>query len=168
MRRVSKVVFAGLILSACMVVGFVSHGFGQEYEALKGVKSVKAFFDVRTADPKGTAMVLNLVHQTFKDGGLTGVSAKPAFVVGFMGSSVTVISKTRKAESPEEARFLDEIAVTVSEMSADGIELEVCVFALKVLGVDPSSILPEIKQVGNGWISLIGYQARGYSLAPAY
>jgi len=135
---------------------------------LKGVTSVKAFFDVRTADPEETAMVLKLVHQTFKDGALTGVSAKPAFVVGFMGSSVTLVYRTRKAESPEEARFLEEIAATVSEMAADGIELEVCVFALKVLDVDPSSILPQIKQVGNGRISLIGYQARGYSLAPAY
>jgi len=28
--------------------------------------------------------------------------------------------------------------------------------------------LPEIKHVSNGWISLIGYQAKGYSLVPAY
>ena len=53
-------------------------------------------------------------------------------------------------------------------MVKSGIRLEICLVAAQVFGVDPGSVLPEIKQVGNGWISLIGYQARGYSLVPAY
>jgi len=40
--------------------------------------------------------------------------------------------------------------------------------AAKVFNVDPVSVLPEIKRVGNGWISMIGYQAQGYSLVPVY
>ena len=51
-------------------------------------------------------------------------------------------------------------------MAKDGIQFEICLIAVKVFGVEPSSILPEIKQVGNGWISLIGYEARGYALVP--
>jgi len=35
------------------------------------------------------------------------------------------------------------------------------------LEVDRTSILPEIKQVGNGWISA-GYQLPGYGLVPVY
>ena len=63
-------------------------------------------------------------------------------------------------------RILDEYASTISAMAKDGIKFEICLIAVKVFGVEPSSILPEIKQVGNGWISVIGYQARGYSLVP--
>jgi len=37
-----------------------------------------------------------------------------------------------------------------------------------VFGVDTASILPEIKHVPNGWISLIAYQAKGYSIVPVY
>jgi intracellular sulfur oxidation DsrE/DsrF family protein len=51
-------------------------------------------------------------------------------------------------------------------MAKDGIKLEICLFAVKVFGMESSTILPEIKQVGNGWISLIGYEAKGYSLVP--
>ena len=51
-------------------------------------------------------------------------------------------------------------------MTKDGITLEACLVAAKGFGVEPSSILPEIKQVGNGWISLIGYEAKGYSMVP--
>jgi intracellular sulfur oxidation DsrE/DsrF family protein len=68
----------------------------------------------------------------------------------------------------EDQKSMDEIAQTIREMAKDGIKLEVCDFAVKVFGVDPASILPEIKHVPNGWVSLIGYQARGYSLVPAY
>jgi uncharacterized protein len=32
------------------------------------------------------------------------------------------------------------------------------------LDVDPATILPEVDPVGNGFISVVGYQAQGYSL----
>ena len=61
-----------------------------------------------------------------------------------------------------------EIADTISKMSEDGIHLEVCLAAVEYFGVEPASIQSEIKQVGNGWISEIGYQAKGYTLVPVY
>ncbi len=70
--------------------------------------------------------------------------------------------------SPEEQNNLDEIATTISEMSKDGTKLEICLFAAKVFGVDPASVLAGIKHVPNGWVSLIGYEAKGYSLVPVY
>jgi intracellular sulfur oxidation DsrE/DsrF family protein len=76
--------------------------------------------------------------------------------------------KTVNGVNVEELEPLKEIAIIISRMSKVGIRVEVCVFALKVFGVEPASILPEIERVGNGWISEIGYQARGYSLVPVY
>jgi hypothetical protein len=35
---------------------------------------------------------------------------------------------------------------------------------VKVLDIDPATLMPEIDQVGNGFISVLGYQAQGYSL----
>jgi intracellular sulfur oxidation DsrE/DsrF family protein len=85
-----------------------------------------------------------------------------------MGPSVKLISKNRQGFAAEDQKSLDEIAETVSKMAKDGLRVEICLFAAKVFGVDPASILPEIKKVENGWISLVGYQAQGYSLVPAY
>jgi intracellular sulfur oxidation DsrE/DsrF family protein len=53
-------------------------------------------------------------------------------------------------------------------MANDGIILETCMTAAHSLNVDPDSILPEINKVGNGWISVIGYQHSGYALVPAF
>jgi hypothetical protein len=33
-----------------------------------------------------------------------------------------------------------------------------------VMGVDKATIMPEIDQVGNGFVSVIGYQMQGYAL----
>jgi intracellular sulfur oxidation DsrE/DsrF family protein len=168
MKRYRVKLSLPLFVSLCFVFVFASHASAEEYAALKGLKTVKAIFDVRAPSPKSAAVQLKLIHDTFKDKSLTAISKKPDFVVAFIGPSVKLISKNRDGFSPEDQKFLDEIAGTVSAMAKDGIRVEICLFAAKLFGVDPGSVLPEIKQVGNGWISLIGYQAKGYSLVPAY
>ena len=168
MKRESRMIIIGLFLFACLTFVTASQGYGEEYEALKGLKSIKAVFDVRIDNPKSAALHLKLVHDTYKDNKIMAVTKKPAFVVIFMGPSVRVISKKKEGFSPEEQKALDEIAATISEMSKDGIRLEICLFAAKVFNVDPASVLPGIKHVPNGWVSLIGYEAKGYSLVPAY
>ena len=168
MKRQSRTIMIGLFLSTCMLFIAVAHGFGNEYEALKDLKSFKAVFDVRMSNPKAAALNLKLIHNTFKDKNISAITKKPAFVVIFIGPSVKLISKNREGFSPEEQKVLDEIANTISEMSKDGMKLEICLVAAQVFNVDPASVLPGIKHVPNGWISLIGYEAKGYSLVPAY
>ncbi|MFO8146375.1 MAG: DsrE family protein, partial [Gillisia sp.] len=58
----------------------------------------------------------------------------------------------------------NKIAQKISAMDSDGIRFEICMTAAHALGVSADSILPEIMQVENGWISLIGYQQNGYSM----
>jgi len=168
MKREPRAIMIGLFVSTWLLFIAGSQGFGEDYEALKGLKSVKAVFDVRVANPKSAALSLKLIHDTFKDKNIMAVTKKPAFVVIFIGPSVKLISKNKEGFSPEEQKILDEIATTISEMSKDGIKLEICLFAAKVFNVDPASVLPGIKHVPNGWVSLIGYEAKGYSLIPAY
>ena len=157
-----------ILFTVCLFfsVSFLLVTSAAEYEALKGVKSAKAVFDVRIGQHQSTALHLKLIHQTYKD--LMTVYKKPEVVVVFIGPSVKLISKNREGLTPEDQKSLDEIANTVSAMSKDGIRLEICMVAAKVFNVDPASVLPEIKKVENGWISIIGYQAQGYSLVPAY
>jgi intracellular sulfur oxidation DsrE/DsrF family protein len=167
MKRKSRIIVSIVVVSIFMlaVVGSVS---AATYESLAGLKSIKAIFDVRAANAKSAAIQLKLIHDTYKDKSIMAVSKKPSFIVAFMGPSVKLISKDKRGFSAEDQKAMDEIAKTVQEMAKDGIKLEVCDFAVKVFGVDPASILPEIKHVPNGWVSLIGYQAKGYSLVPAY
>ena len=53
---------------------------------------------------------------------------------------------------------------TLRQMKKDGVKLEVCLYAAKVLGVDKKTIIPEVDQVGNGFVSIAGYQMQGYGV----
>jgi intracellular sulfur oxidation DsrE/DsrF family protein len=148
---------------------FVAAGaFAGEYPALEGVQDVKVVFDVRAAQARSASAQLDLVRRTFKDENIRQAAVQPQFVVVFAGPATKLIS-SRSEEFPEDQRiYLDKIAATVSDMARDGIRMEVCMFAADMFGVEPTAIPPDIKQVPNGWISLIGYQARGYQLVPIY
>ncbi len=145
-----------------------SHSFvwAEEYDAMKGVNSVNAIFDMRDGNPQTAVIHLNLIHDTFKD--LVAMKKNPVFVVVFMASAVKLISNDHSGFNAEEQKSLKEIADIISRMSKAGIRVEVCLFAVKVFGVEPASIQSEIERVGNGWISEIGYQSKGYSLVPVY
>ena len=161
-----KIIILLNLFIAISLICVVSTVSGEEYKAMKGIESAKAVFDERESDPKSAALHLKVIHETFKE--LAAMKKSPVFVLVFIGPSVKLISKNREGFSPENQKSLDEIANTISAMSKDGIELEICLIAAKVFNVDAASVLPEIKRVGNGWISMIGYQAQGYSLVPVY
>ena len=170
-RKLEKKSVAGitvLLLTICFLVITAGDVFSEEYTSLKNLKSVKAVFDMRIGDPQSAALHLKLIHDTFKDKSIVAITDKPDFAVVLIGASVKLVSTNKEGFSPEQQKVIDEIAGIITAMSKDGIKLEICMVAANLMGVEPASILPEIKQVGNGWISLIGYQANGYSLVPAY
>ncbi len=138
----------------------------QEIETLKGLKTVKAVFDVRYTSTKTAARHLKLVHQTVRD--LVAMGKTPDFKMVFVGQSVKMVSSDRGGFTEEETKDLDAIVEAVAELSNEGVGLEICKVALGAANVDPNTVLPELKRVENGWFSLIGYQSQGYALLSAY
>jgi intracellular sulfur oxidation DsrE/DsrF family protein len=168
MNMRTKTIIKCVIISLCLMYVTAGSVYGEEYKALSGSKSVKAVFDFRVGNPKSAVMHLDLIYQTFKDKSIQEIGGKPEFVVVFIGPSVKLVSSSTEGFSPEEKKTIDDISRMVSEMTKDGIRFELCLFAAKFFKVDPATVLPEVNRVGNGWISLIGYQSKGYSIVPAY
>jgi intracellular sulfur oxidation DsrE/DsrF family protein len=54
----------------------------------------------------------------------------------------------------------------VREFSKSGIVVEQCAIAAEIFDIPQEDFIPEVKVVGNGYISLVGYQAQGYSVVP--
>ena len=166
MKKSTKFTITSVFLTIFLLTVTAGNIFSEEYSTLKGMKSVKAVFDFELGNPQSALLHLQVIHQTFNDKNIWIGKKKPSIVVVFIGPSVKLASKNRGGFTADDQKILDEYARTVSAMAKDGIKFEICLIAVKVLGVEPSSILPEIKQVGNGWISLIGHEAKGYSLVP--
>jgi len=162
--KMSSVWFLGI----CFFFLAVNAGTASEYDSLQGLKSFKAVVDVRSGKPASLAMQLGLVHAMFKDASVRSVTDSPEFVLIFMGPAVKLVTAKTEGLPAEDREAVAQIAKTISAMAKDGIRLEICLFAADALGVDRATILPDIKHVGNGWISLVGYQHMGYGLVPIY
>ena len=154
------------IVTLFLALTSFSVAWAEEYDAMKGVNHTDVIFDMRDGIPEIAVEHIKLIHDTFKQ--LTAMKKNPVFVVVFMGSAVKLISSDHSGFNAEEKKHLKELAGTISKMSKDGIDFEVCLAAVEYFGVDPASIQSEMKHVPNGWISEIGYQARGYKLVPVY
>jgi intracellular sulfur oxidation DsrE/DsrF family protein len=135
-----------------------------DYAALKGVKSLKTVFDVTHGSPQTANIVFWAVNNVNDDGSVRALSQPPQIVVVFHGPSVKMISTDRSGFKESDHEELDKFTDTIRQMKASGVNFEVCDYALKVMGVDPKTVMPEVDHVPNGFISIAGYQAQGYSV----
>ncbi len=150
-------------LFVILILSFPATVFAGGYDnALKGLTSYDAVYDVSTGDPKISNIVFWAVKNSYEVDEVKSLSPKIAVV--FHGAAVyllsTDISRFSEEQRPEVVKFQQ----TLKEMKRSGITLEVCLYAVKVMGVDKGTIIPEIDQVGNGFVSVIGYQNQGYAV----
>jgi intracellular sulfur oxidation DsrE/DsrF family protein len=82
---------------------------------------------------------------------------------------VKYLSTLPSAETEQAAGgVLMEIELNVEALAMLGVKQEVCAVATRVFGIDSKTLLPGLTLVGDGFISLIGYQSQGYHLVPVY
>lgn len=135
-----------------------------DYAALKGVNGVDTVFDVSQGSPEVANIVFWAVKDVYQNESVRALPNPPRTVVVFHGPAVKLVSTDRKGFESEEVVEVDKFADTIRQMKKDGVTFEICDYAAKVMGVDPATIMPEIDHVGNGFVSVAGYQAQGYSV----
>jgi len=129
--------------------------------ALAGVKEAKTVFLVNLDSARRTAGFLKAIRGTHK--GLIDQGVDSKVVVVFLGPVVQFLSTKPDAEiAKENGESLQSIAETAAELKSLGIRMEVCGAATKRFGVANETVLDEMSVVGNGFISLIGWQSQGY------
>lgn len=147
-----------------MIAMLAAPALSNEYAALKGVKGIKAVFDVSLASPQRANTVFWAVRNVYENESVRSLPERPRVAVVFHGPAVKLISTDHDDFEDSDEQALNEFAGMIRQMKKDGVKIEVCDYAVKVLGVEPSTILPEVDHVDNGFISVVGYQAQGYSL----
>jgi len=148
---------------AVLALGAIPAAAG-EYPALTGVKGLNSVFDFGLGSPEIVAVVLPAVLDVHQNQEVRALPAAPRSVIVFHGKSVKLISTDRKGVEKNELEAYDKVADLIRKLKKAGIRMEVCMYAVKVFGIDPATLMPEIDRVGNGFISVLGYQAQGYSV----
>lgn len=156
--------FSAIAVVTLFLSSIATPAISGDYAALTGVKGVKAVFDVSLGSPQAANKVFWAVRNVNDDASVRSLSEPPQVVVVFHGPAVKMISTDRKGFGDSDDEALDAFADLIRKMKKEGVRFEVCDYALKVLGVNPDSVLPEVNHVGNGFISIAGYQMQGYSV----
>jgi len=135
--------------------------------ALAGLKTAKVAFDLKDGDGKTLLGRLRIIDETRQS--LIKQGVKPEFILTFRGPATRLVQTDLSKIKPEDRESAKQIAAKLAEMSrAPGVQgLEQCAVAVREQETKPEAVLPEIRVVGNAWISLMAYQAKGYAyIAP--
>lgn len=135
--------------------------------ALADLKTGQGVFLVDIGEPGKLNFYLEVIQGTFK--GMKSQGVNPDFVLVYIGPSVKYLTTSPSAVTEEAAGgVLLEIESNVAKLAALGVKQEICAVATRVFGIDNDTVLPGLTVVGDGFISLIGYQAQGYHLVPVF
>ena len=134
-------------------------------DALAGIETGKVVWDVTLSNPSRLLFVMKVIDETYQD--LVRQNVTPDMVFTFHGRVLKLLSSQPLELSLDEESALEELLALIQTMSEKpGIKMESCSIASRILGIDNSTIVPAVKPVGNTFVSLIGYQQKGYAFIP--
>jgi intracellular sulfur oxidation DsrE/DsrF family protein len=157
---------AALALGAFVGCSTAAQAF-DDSAALVGIKEGKIAFDIKEGNGKLLLAQLGIIEETRQL--LIQQRVKPHIVMTFRGPASKLVQTDQEKIKPEDREMAVKIAARIKEMSkAPGIEgFEQCALATRQQDTKPELVLPEIRVVADGFISLMAYQARGYAyIAP--
>lgn len=135
--------------------------------ALAGISQAKSVFLIDFTNPTKTAFYLEIIRGTHQ--GLVAQKVKSDMVLVFIGKTVQYLSTEPDDELAMEFESdLASIQHSIKEFAKLGVRMEVCAVATKVFNVNNDSIPTEMNVVGDGFISLIGWQTQGHKLVPIF
>ena len=135
-----------------------------DYRALEGVSGLDAVFDITLDWPQQAVVTFGAIRDVYQSAAVTDLHAAPRIVLVFHGGAIKLLSSDRSDFQPRDDEALDQLAAMIRQFKQDGVRMEVCMYAVKAAGVDPATLMPEVERVGNGFISVLGYQRQGYAL----
>ena len=165
-----KIVIKAYLVFLVLFTGslsFASQEAINDHAALGNLKTGKGVFLVDIGDAKKLNFYLEVIQGTYK--GMKDQNVEPDFIVVYIGPSVKYLSNTPSDETEQEAGgILLEIEANIEALAELGIKQEICAVATRVFGIDNKAVFPDLTLVGDGFVSLIGYQAQGYNLVPVF
>ncbi len=136
-------------------------------DALRDINKGKVVWDVTVGNPSKLLLLMKVIEETYDD--LVRQDVKPDMIFTFHGPVVKLISSEPMDLPLDEEEAHEEVLDLLRKFSQKpGVKMESCSVAARLLGIDNDTIMPEVKPVGNTFVSLIGYQKKGYALIPIY
>ena len=152
-----------IALAALVAAPVLAWAQADDRDALSGIKDIKVAFDLTEGSAAPLLTRLNTIEETRQSLIKQGVT--PHFVIAIRGPATRLVQTDIDKIKPEDRPIAEKIAARIAEMSKSaGIDgVEQCSLAIRTQGTKAENVVPGVKVVGNGWISLAAYQAKGYA-----
>jgi intracellular sulfur oxidation DsrE/DsrF family protein len=154
--------FVSLVAAALLVCAAAAPA-ADDHVALAGLSEAKIAFDIKDGEGKALLARLDIIDETRLS--LIQQGVMPKFILAFRGPATRLVQTDQDKIKPEDRELAAKVAAKIREMStARGVEgFEQCSIAARLQGTNTDKVLPQIRIVGNGFISLMAYQAKGYA-----
>ncbi|QAR34367.1 hypothetical protein EP073_13430 [Geovibrio thiophilus] len=158
MKKILAVIILSLLLTAA------AGAEESHFDSISGLSTVKAVIDLN----QGKANLLDLrlvsIKKTIEH--LKSAGVKPVFIVVVRGDASAFMAESDKYISTMDSGLKKIMHRRISELKDMGIRFQQCGLSLSLMKIEPSEIMDGVEIVKNGYISLAGYQNKGYALLP--
>lgn len=164
MRNKYIKIVALILLCCASATGVSAQTAYDNRDALAGIKKAQIYFDVNLKDDELLVVRLELLDRTIRN--LQEADVDASVVIGFRGAASRFITRDNHYVLDEQVANKIKIQDRVRQFASQGFRVEQCAIAAEILDIPPDDFLPEVKIVGNGYVSMIGYQTQGYAMVP--
>ena len=163
--KTSRLPILSLLLTLLTLFNSAQADKPSDADALQGIDTGKVIWGVTLSNPSRLLFVMKVIDETYED--LARQNVKPDMVFTFHGRVLKLLSsQPLELDLNEEAALEELLALIQTFSNKPGVKMESCSIASRILGIDNSTIISGVKPVGNTFVSMIGYQQKGYALIP--
>lgn len=135
-----------------------------EVAALSGLSQLKVYFDVKAETAPKLEKRLQWINDAYAQA--TGQGLKAVFVVSFRSRASFLVTKGTEYIDEDEIPLKANIDKWIADFQTRGITMEQCGLTAELFDIEKEEFLDGIRVVQNGYVSIAGYQNRGYAYVP--
>jgi len=154
------IVLLGLFLLPQTALSQAENGI----RALGDLSELKVYFDVKADSAAKLEKRLIWINDTFNQATQKGL--KVSFIIGVRSQASFFVTKGDYYIEEEDIPTKGKIEKWLQRLVKLGIRIEQCGISAELFDIDPKDFLPEITVVKNSYLSIAGYQNRGYAYVP--
>lgn len=150
--------------TAVLLLAGLSQAGEHDYRSISGLEKTRAYFDLKVGTPDKLLMRLKQIKETYEQ--ISANDVKADFVIGFRGKASYFVTKGDDYVFEDEVGAKKEVYERIRKFKEQGLLVEQCRVAAELHDIDPRDVIENVDVVPNGYVSIIGYQAKGYSYVP--
>ncbi len=132
--------------------------------ALANLSELKIYFDVKADSAAKLEKRFQWIHDTYQQA--SQKSIKVSIVIGVRSRASFFITRGDDYIEEEDVLKKGKIEQWLKRFAEIGIPMEQCGISAKLFDIEVDEFLPEITVVKNSYISIAGYQNKGYAYVP--